>query len=350
MDQAKYENVNSFSRPGQFTGLPPAEGSCASSLVHAIFASPRAAELTKASHMSEPTAPRLNKLPFYVADIVLVVLAWWIMSKNAHPLALGPQVLVAFCVIAAFGFAVVPFILEYGTLVKLSEAGELADTVGQIDRLEETVEKIQNATSLWQGVQDHSGKTVAAAKELTERMSAEARSFTEFMRKSNDSEKATLRLEVEKLRRAEADWLQVLVRLMDNVYALHQAAVRSGQNNVTEQLGRFQNFCREATRRVGLAPIEAVQDEPFDKEKHQPFEASEPVPEDARVAETIATGYTFQGQVLRLPLVRLSGVELSRPESADLASLKSDEFPGRSDPAAQDELGLAVETGEERQA
>jgi molecular chaperone GrpE (heat shock protein) len=300
--------------------------------------------------MSEPTVPRLNKLPFYVADVVLIVLAGWIMLKNPHPLTLGPQVLMALCVVAAFAFAVMPYVIEYQTLVKLAEADRLTDTVTQINRLEEAAEKVQLATGLWQGVQEHSGKTVTAAKELTERMTAESRSFTEFMRKSNDSEKATLRLEVDKLRRAEGDWLQVLIRLMDNVYALHQAAVRAGQNNVTEQLGRFQNVCRDATRRIGLTPFEAAPDEPFDTQKHQAFEAPDPLPDDARVAETVATGYTFQGQVLRLPLVRLQGEGSARSERAEIASSGSEEFVGRSDDAPQDELGLGVDTGDERQA
>jgi molecular chaperone GrpE (heat shock protein) len=300
--------------------------------------------------MSESTVPRLNKLPFYVADVVLIVLAGWIMLKNPHPLPPVPLALMTFCVVAAFAFAVAPHVLEYQTLVKLSEAGQLADTVGQINRLEETADKIQHATGIWQGVQEHSTRTVAAAKDLTERMTAEAKSFTEFMRKSNDTEKATLRLEVDKLRRAEGDWLQVLVRLMDNVYALHQAAQRSGQSNVTEQLGRFQNFCRDATRRIGLTPFEAVADEAFDKEKHQTLESPDPIPEDARVAETVATGYTFQGQVLRLPLVRLQGESGTRSDGTEFASRRSDESPVQSDAAPQDELELGVEAGDERQA
>jgi molecular chaperone GrpE (heat shock protein) len=300
--------------------------------------------------MSESTVPRLNKLPFYAADVVLIVLAGWIMLKNPHPLAVGAQALMTFCVVAAFAFAVAPHVLEYRTLVKISEAGQLADTVAHINQIEETAERIQHATGLWQGVQEHSGRTIAAAKELAERMSTETKSFTEFMRKSNDTEKATLRLEVDKLRRAESDWLQVLVRLMDNVYALHQAAVRSGQSNVADQLGRFQNICRDATRRIGLTPFEAVPDEPFDKQKHQALEAPDPIPEDARVAETVATGYTFQGQVLRLPLVRIQGDGVTKSGATEFASRRSDEFPVQSDSSPPDELGLGVEAGDERQA
>ena len=60
-------------------------------------------------------------------------------------------------------------------------------------------------------------------------MAAEAKAFTEFMQKANDSEKAMLRLETDKLKRAESEWVHVLVRMLDHVYALHIGAMRSGQ-------------------------------------------------------------------------------------------------------------------------
>ncbi len=131
------------------------------------------------------------------------------------------------------------------------------------------------------------------------------KAFTEFMQRANDSERATLRLEVEKLRRAEADWLQVLVRMLDHVYALHQGALRSGQPNLIEQLGSFQNACRDAARRVGLTPFAPNEAEPFDAQRHQLVEDGAQPPPDAVVAETIAAGYTFQGRPLRPALVRL---------------------------------------------
>ena len=125
------------------------------------------------------------------------------------------------------------------------------------------------------------------------------------MQRANDSERATLRLEVEKLRRAEADWLQVLVRMLDHVFALHQGALRSGQPGLIEQLGNFQNACRDAARRVGLTPFTANEAEPFDAQRHQLVEEGAKPPPDAVVAETIAAGYTFQGRLVRPALVRL---------------------------------------------
>src|ERR1041384_164055 len=136
-------------------------------------------------------------------------------------------------------------------------------------------------------------------------MGAEVQAFTEFMQRVNDSEKATLRLEAEKLRRAEADWLQVLVRLLDHVYALHLGAVRSGQPQLIDQLTNFQNACRDAVRRVGLTPFVGEPSEPFDGQRHRPFDGEELPPAGAKITETVATGYTFQGRLLRPALVRL---------------------------------------------
>ena len=135
--------------------------------------------------------------------------------------------------------------------------------------------------------------------------SSDLKDFIAFMQKANDSEKATLRLEVDKLRRTESDWLQVIVRMLDHTYALYQAAVNSGQPHLVQQLGNFQFALRDAARRIGLAPFVPAPNEPFDPKMHQPAdEKSKPEP-GAVVVETIATGFTYQGQMLRPALVAL---------------------------------------------
>jgi molecular chaperone GrpE (heat shock protein) len=146
-------------------------------------------------------------------------------------------------------------------------------------------------------------------------MTAEARAFQQFLEKANDSERGHLRLEVEKFRRSEADWLQVLIRILDHVFALFQAAVRSGQPTLVEQLAGFQRACREVALRVGLVPFEAQVGEPFDKQRHQ-VGGEDEVPEDGRIADTLATGYRFQGQQIRRAFVALQN---ERPEPSPLS-------------------------------
>jgi molecular chaperone GrpE (heat shock protein) len=91
---------------------------------------------------------------------------------------------------------------------------------------------------------------------------------------------------------------------MDHVFLLHAAAARSRQPKVAGQISQFQDACRDAVRRIGLTPFVAAPDEPFNAERHQTVDESKP-PADAVVAETVGTGYTFQGKLLRPALVKL---------------------------------------------
>ena len=52
----------------------------------------------------------------------------------------------------------------------------------------------------------------------------------------NDAEKGALRLEVEKLRRTEGEWVQVVVRVLGRILLLHNAAARSGQPELAAQI------------------------------------------------------------------------------------------------------------------
>ncbi|HOX57727.1 MAG TPA: nucleotide exchange factor GrpE [Candidatus Paceibacterota bacterium] len=257
--------------------------------------------------MSDSIAPKLSKWPFLLGDALLLGMAFFIAWQCNFALGRWEMAFVVLCVAGGAVLGIVPFLIEYDALIKVTEANALTSVVSQLKDLEGIAAQISGATSRWQDAQDAADKTSRAAGEIAERLTTEARAFTEFMQRANDSERANLRLEVEKLRRAESEWLQVLVRVLDHVYALHLGAVRSGQPNLIEQLGNFQNACRDAARRIGLTPFTASESEPFDARRHQRAGNGAPPPADAVIAETLATGYTFQGQLLRPALVRLRG-------------------------------------------
>jgi molecular chaperone GrpE (heat shock protein) len=270
--------------------------------------------------MSDLKEPKLPKWPFYLGDGLLMGAAYFISRRTSLPLGHGDTALLVLCVLAGAVVCVAPFLLEYRAQVKLAEAQGLATVVAQVRNLESIAGQISGATGRWHEAQEQADKTAAGARTIMERMTAEVKGFTEFMQHANDSEKVTLRLEVDKLRRVEAEWLQVLVRLLDHVYALHQGALRSGQSNVIAQVDQFQNACRDAARRVGLTPFVAAQAEPFDAQRHQPVENGAPPPADATVAETLATGYTFQGRIVRPALVRLNQSTPAAPALAEATS------------------------------
>src|SRR5258706_12772239 len=205
--------------------------------------------------MSDHLQAKLPKWPFLSGDVILLGLAAFIVFHSRTPLALWQNVLGVGTVAFGACLAILPFLLEYRAAVRLAEAGKVATAVEQIQNLESLAGQISAATAQWQGVHEASDKTAATANQIADRMSGEIQAFTEFMKKANESEKATLRLEAEKLRRAEGEWLQIGVRMLDHAFALHQAAVRAGRADVIEQLGQFQNACRDVARRIGLAPF-----------------------------------------------------------------------------------------------
>jgi molecular chaperone GrpE (heat shock protein) len=255
--------------------------------------------------MTDPIRPKLAKLPFFAGDALLLISAGLIFTRSQAPVGLWATALIVFCVAGAAGLGVAPFLLEYHALVRLCEAESLATVVSQVQKLEDLAAQVRGATGQWQTAQEQADKTVAAAKGLAERMSTEAKGFSEFIQRVNDSEKANLRLEVEKMQRGETEWLQVLVHVLDHIYALHQGALRSRQPGLIEQMTQFQNACRDVARRVGLAPFTANPEDRFDPHRHQWVEGKATPPEGATVGQTLATGYTFQGRLLRPVLVNL---------------------------------------------
>ena len=253
--------------------------------------------------MNDATKGKVPKWIFLIGDVLLLALAYFIVWKSPHPIAKWE--IIACFASAALGTVVgaLPFILDYRAMGRALEVNALGAVAEKIQNLEKLAAQISSATNQWAGVQEsvqgNSDKTVAVAKEIADRMAEEIRLFSEFMKKMNDSEKATLRLEVEKLRRGELEWLQVLVHILDHVFALHTAAMHSGDVKFAAPITTFQNACRDIAHRLGLTPFAAEPDELFDAERHQVAGSKETPPAGAVVAETIGLGYTFQGRLLR---------------------------------------------------
>lgn len=257
--------------------------------------------------MTDRPAPALAKWPFYLGTALLLGIAAYIVQLNAPALNLVQLSLVVAAVVAGALILVAPFVLEYRAALKFAEARELTDAVAQLDNLKALAQQISGATAQWQDVQSAAGKTAASAKEIAAQMTDEVANFTGFMKQANDTEKAALRLEADKARRAEGEWLQVVVRILDHIFALHQAGARSGQPELVAQLSHFQNACRDIVRRIGLTPYAVEPNEPFDGERHKLLDA-ETAPAGALVGETLAAGYTYQGRLLRPALVKLQEV------------------------------------------
>jgi molecular chaperone GrpE (heat shock protein) len=255
--------------------------------------------------MSLSEAPRTPKWPYLLADVILVATAAAVAWKAAPVWTWKEISLVGGLTGLGAWIFIQPFQKDHETAVKLFEQVNLASAAEKLRSLDKTAQQIAAATAQWQDIQTLSNKTVNAAGDITQRIAAEAKSFSEFLARANDGEKANLRLEIEKLRRGERDSLQVVIHLMDHCFALFQAAMSSGQPQLIQQIGNYRNACIDATRRVGILPYEAQPGEPFDADRHEVADGSKAT-EGATVERTIAWGYTFQGAGIRRIQVALA--------------------------------------------
>jgi molecular chaperone GrpE (heat shock protein) len=286
--------------------------------------------------MNDATNWKVPKWPFLIGDALLLAFAYFIVWKLPHPI--GKWEILACFASAAFGALIgtLPFILDYRAMGKLIEVNALGAVSEKIQNLEKLAAQISSTTNEWTNAQTQAEKTSVAAKAIADKMAAEVREFMEFMHKMNDSEKAALRLEIEKMHRGETEWLQVLVHILDHIFALHGAASRSGQPQVVNQIAHFQNACRGTVRRIGLAAFVAAPNESFNAERHQVAGGKEKPPADAVVADTVAAGYTFQGKLFRPAMVRLR--EANPPAATTIE--KTILIPSSKQESVENELSL----------
>ena len=301
--------------------------------------------------MNQAPVWTVPKWPFLAATGILIVMAYILIQAARHPVSEAVVLGALACVALGAVLGCLPYLLEYRATGKLIEFDAVGTVAEQLADLKQYAAQISSATSQWALVQEttkgNSDKTVAAAQELAARMATEIREFNEFQVKLNDTEKGALRLEIEKLRRNEGEWLQVVVRILDHIFALYNAASRSGNTDLAEQIGQFQTACREAARRIGLVPFNAAPADKFDAQKHRAHGVENP-PADALVAETLAPGMTYQGRLVRPALVRL---QVANPPSAATLAVAGPvattvEAPAETPPSAEpSQLALEADAG-----
>ncbi len=253
----------------------------------------------------EPNEPHLAKWPFLLGDAVTVTMAYLIYWQSPQPMGLWQVGLAVLCVAGGACLSITPFLLEYWVVARLAETRALTAPVEQLRKLESMTVPTNAAAGQKQSLPEEASEADAAGKGTLQRKGVGVHGGTGFMQPIHDSAKTDLPLEVETLHRLQGDWLQALMQVLDHVYALQLGALRSGQPNLIEQIGTFQDACREAAERIGLSPFIAEPAERFDAQRYQRVEANGPVPAHATVAETITPGYTFHGHLLRPALVRL---------------------------------------------
>ena len=240
---------------------------------------------------------------FFLADLFMLAAAVWIWWQGHRPLTPMEMFGIIVCVALGGWFGVWPFVLRERAWLRWMETQEVLEAIEKIQQLDRVAEKVEMATNSWQLAQDQANRTAEAAEAIARRMEEERERFIQFLKEAQDAERAYLQLEVEKLKREENDWLQVLAFILDHVQALFAGAVRSGKKEVIEQIGKFRAVVFDAARRVGLVPVFPQIGEPFDPKRHVVPENA-PKPQEGHVVQQIlGHGYRFRGEWIRPALV-----------------------------------------------
>lgn len=259
--------------------------------------------------MSEQEVPRAAKWPFLLGDLSLIAAAGgvaWLAHSGRIPWSLSVAGVLTGAVAVGAWILVTPFLRDQEAELRLKENDGLADTLRQIQQLERVAASIAaGATNLAAGQQSLQ-RAEAAAGALVQQLGTERKSFTEALQRTQDQEKQTLKLELDKLRRGEEETLRVVCHLLDHNYAVYQASQRSSQPGVAQQLAQYRAACLDAVRRLGVVAHEATTGEAFNPDFHQTLDGSAPPPE-SRIAGTLACGYTIRGMAVRPIIVSVEG-------------------------------------------
>lgn len=281
--------------------------------------------------MNIPSVRPVSRLPFFFGDALLICVAVFIALRSPTPLSVSTALLIAITVGLGAFLAICPYFLEHRSSIALEELEKFASVATEMNRVAPLTAALEEAAVQLRHTEEESKKTLSVAKSVADQMIQEGKAFAQIVAKANDSEKARLRMELEKFRRWEADSLAVLTGILDHVFALWRAAQAAGQPTVAQQMHSFQNACLEIARKIGLVSYRAEEGMLFDPARHQQMDGTAP---DVAciIGETLAAGYTYRGQMVRRAVVKVQA-----PEDLKAAVIPAD--------SAQPEAAVGPEAG-----
>lgn len=215
-------------------------------------------------------------------------------------------VLLAVCFGAAL--AVLPFLRNQSAWLKTEELGVKSESARAFDNLNGALQRLDEAIGQSQAAEGASREIQKQLEQLSGQIICEGKAFAKTFEQSQQTELGHLRLEVEKRKKSESDWIHLLVFFLDHTFALHQAAIQAGREDVTSQLAQFQSTCREAARKVGLVVLDSEAGVPFDPNLHLEAHEGRRQNPGSQVIRIQAPGYRYQGQLIR-PVIVTSSVD-----------------------------------------
>ncbi len=204
--------------------------------------------------MNLEPAPRLPKLPFFVADAVLLVAAAALAKFSAQPLDTTIVVLIALLVLVGVGLIIAPFLIAYVADNAEALQRERERVNDQVARLHAATESLARAAAQIKAVEEAVHKAARDAETLPYRMQEKLAEFNETLAAKEDSDREALETELEELRathtdqlkhtaekitKAAADWAALETATRKQLTAA-EAALAKLQDGSTDAAAQFQ--------------------------------------------------------------------------------------------------------------
>ncbi len=212
--------------------------------------------------------PRLNPLPFVVADVVLLGAAFVIGWRAPAPISPAALAAIAVCVATGAVALLYPFVVNHAR--RQEEA--LQDRANQIEALARTVaasaEQISIAASNLPAIAENSARQLKAAEQLPGALKQQLAGLQQQLSATAAEENAALRHELDTLRSAQTDKLTAaldgitratteLARL-EKLAAQHSTALDQAVAHLPRLADAFSQQASEALRRETADAVAAL--------------------------------------------------------------------------------------------
>lgn len=242
-------------------------------------------------------------LPYLVADVLFLGTALGVLIFGSRPMTIIELIVITFCVTAGAWVMIYPFKRRADIDLQLAQNRAINQSVAKLSNLESLVARIESASGNWSGIQEKAEQCLGSSKEMAEAMIKESESFKQFLETATNEELQHLRLLLDKMKKAEKDWANIIMAMLDHSTALKWAAKRSNNPNLIEQITNFQAQQVEIARQIGLVIFEPNTGDTFDEEIHQPASSDEVINNGDIIALPRSAGFKFRGVILRKALV-----------------------------------------------
>lgn len=299
-------------------------------------------EIIDSANKSESLAKSNPITPYIIADLVFLATAIAVLVFGSRPMTITELLVVAFCVTAGAWCMIYPFKRRSDIELQVAQNQAINQSVAELNNLDSLVARIETASGNWAGIQEKAEQSLHSSQEMTSAMIKESESFKGFLQTAASEELQHLRLLLDKMKRAEKDWVDKVVAMLDHSTALKWAAQRSNNLNLIQQITNFQSKQVEIARQVGLILLEPKNGDSFDEELHQPASNDESIGNGDIITAPKSAGFKFRGVVFRKALVTCKNEELAQQlnpsQSTTFNSEESQNHPGSSTDSPQQNL------------